>query len=391
MRRSTNNSEVKKINRNRVFRYINDQKETCMTEIASALEMSGPTVLSLVNELKEAGMIQEVGEYQSTGGRKAKAIASVKDIRYALGLDITRNHIVIAYTDLTQKVLDYERMYQPFEDTEEYFHAVALEIKKFVSRNKIPEERIVGMGISAPVIIDRDQNVIANSHALGVHNVPCEKWEAYMPYPSKILNDANAAVLSEWLGQKSVVDSMAYLSLSNTVGGAVVYQSDKGNVYSREGYLDGVSSMHLGNNWRSGEFGHMVIHPGGNLCYCGKKGCVDAYCSALRLADMEDGVLEQFFVHLEEGRKEQQEVWEAYLDDLAIAVDNIRMVFDTDVVIGGYVGCYIEPYIPELQKRLAGLDIFEKCGEYVRACSCRTEASALGSAIYQMEMYIESV
>ena len=65
MRRSTNNSEVKKINRNRVFRYINEQKETCMTEIASALEMSGPTVLSLVNELRDSGMIEEVGEYKS--------------------------------------------------------------------------------------------------------------------------------------------------------------------------------------------------------------------------------------------------------------------------------------------------------------------------------------
>ena len=94
---------------------------------------------------------------------------------------------------------------------------------------------------------------------------------------------------------------MVYLSLSNTVGGAVVYQSDRGNVYSRDGYLKDVSSMHLGNNWRSGEFGHMVIHPEGRKCYCRKKGCVDAYCSALRLADMEDGILENFFVHLEEG------------------------------------------------------------------------------------------
>ena len=116
-----------------------------------------------------------------------------------------------------------------------------------------------------------------------------------MPYPSALLNDANAAVLTEWIG-KETCESMVYLSLSNTVGGSVVYQSDRGNVYSRDGYLKDISSMHLGNNWRSGEFGHMVIHPEGRKCYCGKKGCVDAYCSALRLADMEDGILEKFFV-----------------------------------------------------------------------------------------------
>ena len=61
--------------------------------------------------------------------------------------------------------------------------------------------------------------MISNSHALGVHNVPCENWTTYMPYPSALLNDANAAVLTEWIG-KETCESMVYLSLSNTVGGA---------------------------------------------------------------------------------------------------------------------------------------------------------------------------
>ncbi len=65
--------------------------------------------------------------------------------------------------------------------------------------------------------------MISNSHALGVHNVPLKTGQLYMPYPSALLNDANAAVLTEWIG-KETCESMVYLSLSNTVGGAVVYQ-----------------------------------------------------------------------------------------------------------------------------------------------------------------------
>ena len=97
MKRSTNNSEVKKLNRNRVFRYINDRDETCMPEISAALDISSPTVLTIVNELKEDNLITEVGEFKSTGGRKAKAIASIKDSRYTIGLDITKNHIGIIF------------------------------------------------------------------------------------------------------------------------------------------------------------------------------------------------------------------------------------------------------------------------------------------------------
>ena len=90
----------------------------------------------------------------------------------------------------------------------------------------------------------------------------------------------------------------------------------------------------------AGEFGHMVIHPEGRKCYCGKKGCVDAYCSALRLADMEDGILESSLFIWRKEAEEHKKVWEEYMENLALTVDNLRMIFDMDVVLGGYVGCY---------------------------------------------------
>lgn len=103
MKRSTNSVEVKRQNRNRVFRYVNGQAETSMPEISAALDISGPTVLTIVNELKEEGVLKEAGELKSTGGRKAKAIAAVKDIKYAVGIDLTANHISITYTDCQKR------------------------------------------------------------------------------------------------------------------------------------------------------------------------------------------------------------------------------------------------------------------------------------------------
>ncbi len=80
MRKGTNSLEVKKLNRNRVFRYVNSRSETSMPDISAALDISGPTVLTIVKELKQDGIVEEVGELQSTGGRKAKAISAVKEI-----------------------------------------------------------------------------------------------------------------------------------------------------------------------------------------------------------------------------------------------------------------------------------------------------------------------
>ena len=366
MRISTNNSEVRKRNRNRVFRFINNTKETCMSEISAALEVSGPTVMSIVKELKEDGVIREVGEYESTGGRKAKAIASVKDGVYAIGVDITLNHVSLVYTDLGEEALKHRRVQKPFRQGTAYIEEVAGLVKDFVKENQIPEEKILGMGLSMPVIVDRSRDMIANSHVLGLYEVECEEWTSRMPYPCEIINDANAAALAEALWQKER-GSMVYLLLSNSVGGAICVKLPEPEDMQEDIRERAVIDTYEGDNWRSAEFGHMTLHPGGKTCYCGKQGCVDAYCSASNLADLENGKLERFFEKLEAGNVRYQEIWQRYL------------------------GSFMEPYMEELKERLVPKDIFDHDSSYARPCRYQKEASALGAALYQIKDYIASI
>lgn len=390
MRRGTNSLEVKKLNRNRVFRYVNGKSETSMPDISAALNISGPTVLTIVKELKGAGVVEEVGELKSTGGRKAKAIASVKEARYAVGMDITENHVGFAYTDLSMKVLKHERIRKPFYNEGQYFYEIGELLKNFISRNLIPEGRIEGVGMALPGIVDREKNILTHSHVFGIHGADKGMWTDYIPYPCELLNDANAAAITEDLCGGRPESSMAYLSLSNSVGGAVIFADEmKSNTGARVGNED--MTMYMGNNWRSGEFGHMVIHPEGKTCYCGKKGCLDAYCSALNLAGLEDGNLKAFFEKMEAGNEDYRRIWDRYLKDLAIAVDNLRMCLDCEVILGGYVGNYMEPYIGRLRKMAASKNIFGGSGEYVRICKYRQESSAYGAALYQIENYISKI
>lgn len=388
MKRSTNSVEVKRQNRNRVFRYVNGQTETSMPEISAALDISGPTVLTIVNELKEEGVLKEAGELKSTGGRKAKAIAAVKDVKYAVGIDLTTNHISITYTDLSGKALKHERIRKRFVYSKEYLNELAEITDRFIEENQIPQERILGIGISMPCIVDKEEQIITYSNALDIYNIACNEWTGYFKYPTVLLNDANCAAVAE-----SVVHSgygnMVYLMLSNTVGGAILFENGVGK-FAGHTNLEMVN-MYQGDNWRSAEFGHMVIHPDGRTCYCGKKGCLDAYCSALRLADHTDGKLEDFFKALEEGNKEFEKIWEEYLENLAIAIDNLRMCFDCEIIIGGYVGNMIGPYIPKLRQMVAEKNLFGHDGNYIRSCDCQSEASALGAAIKLIEDFVETI
>ncbi len=390
MRRGTNSLEVKKLNRNRVFRYVNGRRETSMPDISAALDISGPTVLTIVKELKSAGVVEEVGALESTGGRKAKAIASVKEARYAVGMDITGNHVGFAYTDLSMKVLDHERIRKHFYNEEEYFQEIGELLKDFIARNNIPEGQIEGVGIALPGIVDREKNILTRSHVLGVQEASNRMWTKYIPYPCELLNDANAAAITEDICCERPESNMVYLSLSNSVGGAVIFADEmKSNMGTKVGNDD--MTMYMGNNWRSGEFGHMVIHSEGRTCYCGKKGCLDAYCSALKLAGLEEGNLSAFFREMESGNEEYKRIWEDYLQDLAIAVDNLRMCFDCEIVLGGYVGNHMEPYIERFKEIVAKKNIFGGSGEYVRVCQYREESSAYGAALYQIENYISKI
>lgn len=356
-----------------------------MAEIASALEMSGPTVLTIVNEFKEAGLVEEIGEYQSTGGRKAKAFATVKNAVYALGVDITRRHVGIAYTNLSRRTLKYERIWKIFENTETYFEELADLIADFVKDNRIEEERIAGIGLSVPGIVDHVNDRLSQSHVLGLSDIDLKKWTRHFPYPCKVLNDANAAAIAECHDLEKE-GGVIYLALSNTVGGAVVFDA---NLKHSVG-----DTLYVGDNYRGGEFGHMTIRPDGRECYCGRKGCFDAYCTAYRLeelSDKEHGKLEDYFEKLKAGEEPHKSLWKEYLENLSIAVVNLRMSLDCDIILGGYVGTFMEPYLEEFQKLVWEKDIFENKKSYVRVGRYKKEVSALGAAIFVIDRYIAEI
>ncbi len=76
------NKEVKKKNRNQIFRYLCAHGTVSNPDIASDLHLSLPTVTNTTRELLESGLLQDLGEMQSTGGRRARALCAASDYRF---------------------------------------------------------------------------------------------------------------------------------------------------------------------------------------------------------------------------------------------------------------------------------------------------------------------
>ena len=76
---------------------------------------------------------------------------------------------------------------------------------------------------------------------------------------------------------------------------------------------------------------------------------------------------------------------------LAVAVNNLHMSFDCDVIVGGYVGAFLEEFGGPLRSMLAERNTFQPEALYLKYCRYRLEASAVGAALTQVEHFLQTL
>ena len=372
MRKNMITNDIKKANKSRIVKFIYKKNETSKQEIAQALGLSMPTVLQNVKELLDNEIICEIGKYESTGGRKAKALSIIETVRYCIGIDITKNHISFVLLDLIGNIVSKERKREKYEDSIKYYKNLGESIDKFIFESHVDKNKILGVGISIPGIIDKENDLLIRSHILEVSNISLKKFSQFINYDTCFENDASSAAFAElMLCDKNSI----YLSLSNTVGGAIFMNNE----------------VYKGDNFKSAGFGHIIIEPKGKTCYCGKQGCVDAYCSARELSKYTDENLDLFFDRLNNNDKKCVEVWNNYLNYLSISITNLRMIFDCNIILGGYVGGYLDNYRIELDNSLNKYNNFEVDVTYVKIGKYKKEAAAIGIGMHFVDKFFNDL
>lgn len=362
--------EKKNIAKSKIMKYMLNQGQTSKVELAKELNLSMPTVLSNVNDLISRGIIVEVGELESTGGRKAKSLGIRKDYRYSIGVSITANHIGMVLVNLGGEVVKQERLRVKFEPDVAYCASMGEKIQDFY-KGEVEESAILGVGVALPGIVNEKERMLVKSHALQLENYSLKMIEQMIPFPVYFENDANGAMLAE---NPQVLKDAIYLSLNQTLGGAICM----------------AGKLITGQSRKSGEFGHMILVPGGRKCYCGKMGCADAYCSAAALLQNQNENLDDFMNRVGKDKK-SYEIWEEYLAHLAILISNLRMAFDTDIILGGDVGGYLPAYMVELGQKVFHYNLFDTDISYLKNCSYKREAAAVGVAKHFFGVFADQI
>lgn len=133
--------------------------------------------------------------------------------------------------------------------------------------------RLKWWGIGSPGIVDNQKKEVIYASNLYFQNVPIGKMvEDELHKPVFIANDADAAAYGEFMAgagrmkDGKHISNMLAITLGTGVGSGIIINS---KIYNGYGFA-------------GGEFGHSVICLNGRQCTCGRKGCIDIYCSGYR-------------------------------------------------------------------------------------------------------------
>ena len=187
----------------------------------------------------------------------------------AIGIDIGGMSIKGAAIDSNGTV--YEKFSMPFikgEDGELTIRKLAELVKEYIVSHNL-ESKIVGIGIGSPGTLDIEKGVVNYANNLGWVDLHiADLMHEVLPYPVRLINDANAASLGEAkFGAGKSYKTVIMLTLGTGVGGGII--------------IDG--KLFEGNEGKGGELGHTVIVMDGEQCTCGRKGCLETYASATAL------------------------------------------------------------------------------------------------------------
>ena len=374
MAKGSSNVEVRIYNTQRIVNALYLQGPMTKHDLAERLSLSPPTVSVILKELTAKGLVAPGEKLKPVGGRPPTHIRIAFDSKVSIGVDVAQAQVRIALVDLGPRMVAQAKYPLDASASADPWSQVHACIERFIAEHAVDPGKLLGVGLSVHVPIE--DGVPRPPASEDASEVRAPEWDfsrlrRELGHRLEIFNGAKMAGLAQAWGIGDTHD-FVYLMLDETVGGAVL---------SQRGLIDAGP--------KNAEFGHLPVAETSDVpCACGRRGCLDACCSA-RALRLRTGVEpEDFFARLDAGDARFVAIWEEYLDRLATGVHALRMCYDRDVVLGGALSVPLAGRLDALRARLARRNPFGDGGSYVRIAGFGEFDSAFGAALMHNDRYL---
>ena len=251
-----------------MVRLLRERGTLSRADIARATGMSRSTISGLISELVADDIVMELGtKLRPAGGRAGRPAAAVMlnpATGEAIGVDFGHRHVHVIIADVAHEVrIARSRELPPRYEPSRGLDAAADLVQSAISEIGTRRSRILGVGVSLPCTVDRRTGLPIARRYSPWSGVPvAAELGARLRLPVLVDNDANLGALAErqW-GAGRAYQDLIYLKLHAGVSAAFI---------SNGQLIRGAAGT-------AGEVSHLVMDPGGQLCRCGQRGCLESY------------------------------------------------------------------------------------------------------------------
>lgn len=263
---------MREMNRSLILSVIRQEGAVSRAAIARRTRLSRSTVSSIVSELLEANLVQEVGPGRSSGGRRPILVNLNYSAGYVVGVDMGATHVIVLVANLNGEVV--ARVEADFAVTvgpDAGLRQIAATVRRGLLDAGIREERVLGVGMGVPGPVEyAEGRVVAPPIMPGWHGVPLrDRLSEALGIPVYVDNDANLGALSEHChGAGRGHANLAYIKVGTGIGCGLI--------------LGG--QLYRGEVGSAGEIGHVTIDENGPPCKCGSYGCLESMAGGPAIA-----------------------------------------------------------------------------------------------------------
>ena len=307
---------------NEVLRAIATYGPLSRAQIARDLGLSGPTLTQATKYLMARGLVCELEQSPSTGGRPATLLGLVADAGQVMGVKLAEDHLVGVVVDLESNVQwSFDEAFNSRGD-----EAINSLSKLLLKHSKKIKGQLLGIGIGVPGVVSPGDSGTTDSAIFGWSSVNVgQRLSELLKTPVLLENDVNTLSITESLfGRGRDVSNFLTITLGRGIGLGIVIN---GELYS--------------GSHGAGEIGHVTSIVNGLACECGKNGCLETIASdpAILKRAIADGVIsknstiEKLWDIARKDSKTATKYFKPAGEALGIALANVVNVFGPELVL----------------------------------------------------------